>query len=143
MALSIALVPFALIVAAAIAMSLTFTLRSYRALPADVPDHFDGYGWPDAFGPRPMIFAVIVAEAIAVAIWAALLRQWFIENDPVRFVVASGFAASGLLWTLAWMQKKILRVATAKAERMDKPYEPLLVLLAGIVLTVLSGLIMK
>jgi hypothetical protein len=143
MALSIALVPFALIVAAAIAMSLTFTLRSYCALPADVPDHFDGYGWPDAFGPRPVIFAVIVAEAIAVAIWAALLRQWFIENDPVRFVVASGFAASGLLWTLAWMQKKILRVATTKAERMDKPYEPLLVLLAGIVLAVLSGPIMK
>ncbi len=143
MAPSIALVPFALIVAASVAMSLTVTLRSYRALPADVPDHFDGYGWPDAFGPRPMIFAVIVAEAIAVAIWAALLRQWFIENDPVRFVVASGFAASGLLWTLTWMQQKILRVATGKAERMEKPYEPLLVLLAGIVLAVLSGLIMK
>lgn len=143
MALLIALVPFALIVVAAIAMSLTFTLRSYRALPADVPDHFDGYGWPDAFGPRPMIFAVIVAEAIAVVIWAALLRQWFIENDPVRFVVASGFAASGLLWTLAWMQKKILRVASGKAERMDKPYEPLLVLFAGIVFAVATNLVMK
>lgn len=143
MGLLIALLPFALIVAAAIAMSLTFTLRSYRALPADVPDHFDGYGWPDAFGPRPMIFAVILAEAIAVVIWAALLRQWFIESDSVRFVVASGFAASGLLWTLAWMQRKVLRVATGKAERMDKPYEPLLALFAGIVLAVVSGLVMK
>lgn len=134
-----ALPAFCLAGALAIGIPVVTTIRDYRDLPAEVPDHFDGYGWPDTAGPRPMIFAVIAAQLIAAGIWALFLHAWLTGNGGVKGVIVSGFAADGLLVTLAWMQSQVLSVALGKSPRILHPFRPTLILVSGIALAVLSA----
>lgn len=133
------LIPFCLIAAAAIGIPAAATMRGYRALPIEVPDHFDGYGWPDATGPRPVIFAMTAAQLIAATVWALFVHAWLGSNGRVGGLAASGFAADGLLVCLAVMQGQIRSVALGESARIAQPFRPLLIVALGIVLAVLSA----
>lgn len=128
----IALVPLALVAAGIFGATFAVTLRNYRALPAQVPEHFDEYGSPDQMGPRPMIFSMLVAQAIVLAIWIAMLANTLRGADALRLVVISGIIADSLLGMLAWLQWQMIEVAEGRLERMPHQYAPLLLPAAGV-----------
>lgn len=98
---------------------LFITVRAYRDLPASVPYHFDGYGNPDTYGPRPMIFIVPVGFVIAPAIWAGVMvRSGF---DPVSAVCITGTVIDFVLFVGFFLQRGILNVAAGKSEKIH-PY---------------------
>lgn len=130
------LLPFAVIAAALVGASVVITLRLYRKLPSEVPDHFDEYGWPDAMGPRLMIFAMIVAQCIVLAVWAALVFAAFSGADAPRRIVAFGIAAIGVLGALTWMHVGILAVAHGNTERINHPYRPLVLIAVAIAIAI-------
>lgn len=130
------LLPFAVIAAALVGVSLAITLRLYQRLPAEVPEHFDGYGRPDVMGPRPMIFAVIAAQFIVVAIWAGVVYSVFSDADAPRRIVAFGIAAIGVLGALTWMHFGVLAVAHGKAERINHPFRPLVLIAVAIAIAI-------
>lgn len=116
--------------------SLSVTIRHYRALPLDVPDHFDGYGEPDAYGPRPMIFVTVFAQAILVAIFGALLVLNVKEPGPPLLIVMLALVPCTLLIWLTNMQRQIVAVAQGKIQRLENLWRGLLIVLAEVIVAI-------
>lgn len=101
-----------------IAKNFVMMLRAYRALPAQVPDHFNEYGDPDAYGPRPVIFAMVPASLVILGVWLAAMIA---SNAAAGPICISGTVADVVIIAFFYLQRGMLNVATGKCERMH-PY---------------------
>ena len=117
------------------------TIRHYRALPLDVPDHFDGYGNADAYGPRPMIFAGVFAQALLTGIIGTILVLNVNEPDGLRPMVVIGIIGCTVLVILMNLQRQIVAVAQGKAERVEGGLRPALTVIGAVVLAIVIGLV--
>lgn len=116
-----------------IGSSLTVTIQHYRSLPFDVPDHFDGYGEPDAYGPRPMIFACVFAQALSATILGAILVLNVKEPGPLPVIaMLCVIGCTALIW-LANMQRQIVAVAQGKMQRLENLWRGVLVIVAEVI----------
>jgi uncharacterized membrane protein len=107
---------FAAIGLAAFGATIAMTVRSYPRLPAQVPYHFDIYGNPDQFGPRPMVYITPFGFFLAFVIWAfVMLSTGF--NDASGVAVTGGIIDFVLIAGF-FLQRGILSVAEGKAEQM-------------------------
>jgi hypothetical protein len=135
----IALAFFGVIAAATFGASVDATVRHYRCLPQQVPEHFDGYGWPDGYGPRPMIFAGIFAQAVPIAIWAAIVFNVVHEGDALRIIFISGVILDAIILAIAYLHSDILAVARGTIERLRNPLRPLAFIAIGVVVAIGLG----
>lgn len=107
---------FAAIGLAAFGATIGMTVRSYPNLPDRVPYHFDLYGNPDQFGPRPMVFITPLGFFLAFGIWAfVMLNTGF---DDASAVVITGSVINFVLIAGFFLQRGILGVAEGKTEKM-------------------------
>lgn len=106
------------IAVAALAANYIVTVRSYPGLPDSVPYHFDGYGNPDIFGPRPVIFIGPIAQLIAFAIVIALIAN--ASGNIASICIVGGILDFVLIYGY-FSQRGILNVALGKCEAMH-PY---------------------
>lgn len=127
----------------AFATSLYTTIQRYRDLPADVPDHFNVYGWPDAFGPRPMIFATVFAQAIAIAVWLAVILDLRHKSGGLPGFISAGIFVDAVLIAMTRLQQGILKVAEGRAERIEHVLWPLLLIAAGVAISFAAGAIWR
>lgn len=109
----------AAIAVTAIAANFLMIARNYRELPESVPYHFDAYGNPDQFGPRPLVFIGPFGLLIAFAILIALIVNG--GTDSMAAVCIVGGIVDFVAIAGYFMQRGILNVALGKVETMH-PY---------------------
>jgi len=83
-----------------------------------------------------MIFAMIAAQCIVLAVWAGLIFSMFSDADAPRRIVAFGVGAIGLLGALTWLHLGILAVAQGKVERISHPYRPLVLIAVAVAVAI-------
>jgi uncharacterized protein YhhL (DUF1145 family) len=133
---------FAVIAAGIFGGTILMSASHYRALPPEVADHFDGYGWPDAFGPRPMIFVLVFAQAVLLGLWAWILVNVVHEIAAIRVIVISGVIVDVVLFILYRLQRESIAVAEGRAERVGSPLATLGVIAATIAVALIFGLLL-
>jgi multidrug transporter EmrE-like cation transporter len=129
---------FAAIAAGCLATSILLTAQHYRALPPEVPDHFDGYGNPDASGPRPTIFTLVFAQAIVAAICFAVALNSLRDSGGFQIVFAIGVIGSAVLVTMTGLQRQIIAVAQRKADKVAHPLRALGIIVAAVIVALAS-----
>jgi Protein of unknown function (DUF1648) len=115
--------------AAAIGGTAAYTALRYRELPDRVPLHFGIAGWADGYGPRPLIWLLVIVQLFVV----------------LAYCIASESAGPRLLYAdlltivlLGWIQTQVIAVAIAGTKRISpaRLYTAVALFFAGVVLAI-------
>ena len=109
----------AAIAAVLVAGSIAETLRSYDRLPERVPLHFGLDGSIDTYGPRFMVWSMVVVQIAIAALFAGIIALFLSQGLPARVSVAMAGFGDVMILMLWRAQRLIIETALSGQDRAD------------------------